>query len=115
VEGVSDDGQGARRAAAVSCGVGPGMGWGRWQSAVGGGGAPGGGGVYGSSTLLRLDKKRKRNRSTGAGVGKRGVGYRFLKFVGPRYIRRLTDECTGPTFVGFETEEYTSFIFLSIE
>jgi hypothetical protein len=84
VEGVSDDGQGARRAVvAVSCGVGPGVGWGGWQSAVGGGGAPGGGGVYGNNTLLRLDKKRKRNRSTDAGVGKRGVGTDFLNSSGP--------------------------------
>jgi hypothetical protein len=31
------------------------------------------------------------------------------------YICRLTDECTGPMFVGFKPKEYILFIFLGNE
>jgi hypothetical protein len=59
--------------------------------------------------------------------GKRVSGTKFLQSSGPlvyssvtdecaaSYICRLTDECTGPTFVGFKPEEYSPFIFLGTE
>jgi hypothetical protein len=68
---------------------------------------------------------------SGAGAcawkGKRVLGTEFLPSSSPRYIHqltdeytatyicRLTDECTGPMFVGFKPKEYILFIFLGNE
>jgi hypothetical protein len=96
--------------------------WARRAPTAGGGGAYGGGGW-----LSAFARKTKWNRAAGVEEGKRGAEYKFIKFVSPQhichlideytitYIHRLTDECIGPTFFDFKTEEYTSFIFLSIE
>jgi hypothetical protein len=71
--------EGARRAltAVTSGDAGPGVGqqrhvWRRW--------------------LAACFRTKNKMESTGAGKGKRGARYEFFKFVGPRYICRLTDD-----------------------
>jgi hypothetical protein len=49
------------------------------------------------------------------GEGKRAPDTNILNSSGPRYIHRLTDECTYPTFVSFKTEEYSAFIFFGTD
>jgi hypothetical protein len=71
--------EGARRAltAVTSGDAGPGVGqqrhvWRRW--------------------LAACFRTKNKMESMGAGKGKRGARYEFFKFVGPRYICRLTDD-----------------------